>query len=646
MKPDREAGQRRSLRAALWFATLVAASVLSAAAAFALISDISLFNAANLTLQDWEVRNYAPHTPYDKNVVVVAIRESTLQYFPYRAPLDREYLADLLKAIASKHPRAIGVDYLFDEHSEQDKDEKLRQAISNLGVPIVVAYNGTGPGTTPSERANLAKFVPQKLRGDATLPEDPSAIVRDVALCVLEGPGHPLLGFAEALVNPAHHCVFPASSAMPGSNELVESVPIVWHGFPESEAGRREPKAFPEFCAEEIYATDTMRRMYRNDPSLSDPNCFVSQPGVGDILADRLAGKVVLIGAHLSYHDDKHRTPLLGDRGDPGWVPGVVIHAHEVAQLLEHTTPPQVGWRLDFLVALIFAFVGGLAGLSQYHVAWRIAGGTVFLIAFWIGSVALYHYFNAMTGLLSPSLAAVFNFAVMDSVSGREARRQRQFIQATFSRYVSPSIVEELIRDPAKASLGGERREMTFLFTDISDFTTFAEQMDTTTLAPLLNAYFDGATRIVLRHGGMVDKFIGDAVFAIFNAPVDLPEHATRAVQCGLELDTYFEDFRQNSGWKLGKTRIGINTGTAVIGNFGSSLRFNYTAQGDAVNVAQRLEGANKEFGTRICVSADTMKQCSGIQFRRVGEVHLKGRTQPVEVWEPLHESAAAPRAA
>src|SRR5262249_36172245 len=161
--------------------------------------------------------------------------------------------------------------------------------------------------------------------------------------------------------------------------------------------------------------------------------------------------------------------------------------------------------------------------------------------------------------------------------------------------------------------LGGERREMTFLFTDIQDFTTFAEQMDTTMLAPMLNAYFDGATRIVLRHGGMVDKFIGDAVFAIFNAPVDLPEHATRAVQCGLDLDNYFEEFRQNSGWKLGKTRIGINTGTAVIGNFGSSLRFNYTAQGDAVNVAQRLEGANKEFGTRICASADTMKRCAGI---------------------------------
>ena len=187
------------------------------------------------------------------------------------------------------------------------------------------------------------------------------------------------------------------------------------------------------------------------------------------------------------------------------------------------------------------------------------------------------------------------------------------------ARYVSPKLVEQMVEDPARLSLQGERRLMTYLFSDIENFTTMSEKLDSSDLALLVNAYLDGMTDIVLKHDGMVDKFIGDAVFAIFNAPLDLPDHAQKAVQCMLALDRFTESFRKEQrerGFPLGPTRIGVHTGVAVVGNFGSQARFTYTAQGDAVNTASRLEGINKYFGTRLCVSDATRILCRDIAFR------------------------------
>ncbi len=196
------------------------------------------------------------------------------------------------------------------------------------------------------------------------------------------------------------------------------------------------------------------------------------------------------------------------------------------------------------------------------------------------------------------------------------------------------------MRDPDKASLEGERRVMTYLFSDIESFTNMSEQLESHELARVLNAYLDGAAQEVLKFDGMVDKFVGDAVVAIFNAPVDLPNHAEQAVKCALAMDKFAFAFSQEQkarGIPFGITRIGVHTGPAVIGNFGSRDRFNYTAQGDSVNVASRLEALNKYFHTRICVSDATKDLCPGIVFRPIAEVVLKGKHEAVEVWEPLH---------
>jgi class 3 adenylate cyclase len=188
-------------------------------------------------------------------------------------------------------------------------------------------------------------------------------------------------------------------------------------------------------------------------------------------------------------------------------------------------------------------------------------------------------------------------------------------------------------------SLEGDRREMTFLFTDVAGFTTLSEQIGTQEVARVLNAYLDGMCEVILRFDGTVDKFIGDAVFAIFNAPTEQPDHYERAVRCALALDAYTERFRaeQNAaGIPFGVTRIGINSGVATVGNFGSKTKMEYTALGDAVNTASRLEGLNKYFGTRISVSEVTQPHCPGISFRPLGNITLKGKLTGLKVFEPV----------
>jgi class 3 adenylate cyclase len=327
-------------------------------------------------------------------------------------------------------------------------------------------------------------------------------------------------------------------------------------------------------------------------------------------------------------------------------MPGVIIHAYGLSTLLDGSKSPYATWRVNFFIALGLALIGAVLGMLNFHLLPRLVAMAAILAAYWASCVYIYAWGGLLFGLLAPGVAMIASFSAMDSLTGRDARKQRQFIQGAFSRYVSPKVVEALIEDPSRMSLEGERREMTFLFTDIADFTTMSEKIDSKDLARVLNAYFEGVTAVVLRHDGMLDKFIGDAVFAIFNAPVDLPLHANHAVRCAMEIDEFCEKFRREqnaTGIDLGITRIGVHTGTAVIGNFGSSSRFNYTAQGDAVNTAARLEGLNKEFGTHICVSGSTKILCDGIEFRPIGSVVLKGKAQSVEVWEPLHPGAMTP---
>ena len=224
--------------------------------------------------------------------------------------------------------------------------------------------------------------------------------------------------------------------------------------------------------------------------------------------------------------------------------------------------------------------------------------------------------------------------------------RQRQAVAerayASLSRYFSPNLAQELASDTDAIDLGGQRREIATLFTDITSFTALVETLEPSVLGPLLNEYLTGMTDIVFAHDGTVAKIVGDALHVLFGAPGEQPDHAARAVGCALALDEYAEAFRarcHKKGVALGVTRVGVHAGPAIVGNFGGGRFFDYTAYGDTINVAARLEAANKQLGTRICASATLAARVEKFRGRPVGDLVLRGRMEALRAFEPLRDA-------
>ncbi len=236
----------------------------------------------------------------------------------------------------------------------------------------------------------------------------------------------------------------------------------------------------------------------------------------------------------------------------------------------------------------------------------------------------------------------------------REARRRQSDAErahASLSRFFSPNLAERLAGDPSGLDLGGKRRDVASLFTDVAGFTTLVESLDPAILADLLNGYLGEMTDVVFTHDGTVAKIVGDAIHVLFGAPGDQPDHCDRAIACALGLDACAQAFRarwRERGVALGPTRIGVHAGPAIVGNFGGGRFFDYTAYGDTINTAARLETANKQLGTRVCVSAVAAERIPTFRGRPVGDLILRGKSEPLRAYEPLtrlaHEAPSTAR--
>jgi adenylate cyclase len=316
---------------------------------------------------------------------------------------------------------------------------------------------------------------------------------------------------------------------------------------------------------------------------------------------------------------------------------GVEIHANMVAGLLEQRFLA----RLPPLAAAVLAIVLGLAG-SLLQFRWQ-AGRSALLTAggvlvFGLISLALFAVKGWSVPALPALFAAVVPYGSFGLIAYFEVERKRREIRQAFGHYLAPAILEEILADPARLRLGGRTAEVTLLFTDLAGFTSLSERVAPSEVGRFLNRYFTEMTRIVFAHDGTVDKFIGDALVAFWGAPVADAEHALKACRAALAMQERMRTLREEmarEGLPELHMRIGVNSGEAIVGNMGSSDLFNYTALGDTVNLAARLEGANKEFGTSILISdAVRMRAGPAIRTRPLGALKVRGRSDETPVFE------------
>jgi adenylate cyclase len=229
-------------------------------------------------------------------------------------------------------------------------------------------------------------------------------------------------------------------------------------------------------------------------------------------------------------------------------------------------------------------------------------------------------------------------FAAASVISYAEARRREALVRSRFEQHLAPEVVRRIIETPGLLKLSGERREVTALFTDVEGFTAMTHRVDPAALVATLDNYFEGMATIVLAHGGMIDKIVGDAVHALFNALNDLEDHPRKAIDCAIALRVWSETFRHRPEVALmgfGRTRIGLETGPAIVGDVGIRTKLDFTAHGDAVNVAARLEAANKELGSSISIGPVAASRCNQSFLRPLGKITVGGRAEAIAVFEP-----------
>jgi adenylate cyclase len=271
-----------------------------------------------------------------------------------------------------------------------------------------------------------------------------------------------------------------------------------------------------------------------------------------------------------------------------------------------------------------------------------LVGATVVLLAIataWAGALSLALFADRLLDPLMPTSIAALVFVVASVTAYAGTRQREALVRRRFEQHLAPAVVRRIVEEPGLMKLTGERREVTSLFTDVEGFTAMTHRASPEALIAALDDYFDGAAGIVVEHGGMVDKIVGDAVHALFNAPIDLEGHPRRAVECAIALRDWTEDFRHRAepaAIGFGRTRIGIETGPAVVGDVGNRAKLDYTAHGDAVNAAARLEAANKELGSSICVGPAAVARCDPALFRPLGTIAVRGRGgETLAVFEP-----------
>lgn len=548
----------------------------------------------------------APRVAQDDRIVMVVYTDETLAATGKRSPLDRAILAKALRRIESFKPKAIGIDILIDQ--PQPEDPEIIAAFQSMTTSTSLAYASSAKATEKImlwQEEFLQGFLAQLAPGN----------VRRASIVIEADDDNVLRSWP---------------SRNPGSPDLL---PISMD--PGSGA------AFRDYSGSVTYRLP----LYNEEPVFSSIpidnfaiDALFENPEAADLFRRQIEGKYVLIGGHIQ-DIDLFETPMNRITGKPTW--GIEVFAHMLAQQLDGKRPAPLPDWVKVLAALTVVAVASLTALSNARAI--IVGAFIIVQLLMIALIPVYLQSHSVDTQGLPVFGWGAGWFLAFAAVGNAARaigsEQRKFAQSALGKYLPRDIAAEILRDPDSLALHGEKREIFVVFTDLEGFTKLSHAIDPEMVATLLNRYLDMLSEVVLQHGGTIDKFVGDAVVAFWGAPISRSDDGERAARAAVAMHLAGEEFRRSvpdGVPAIGKTRVGLHHGEAIVGNFGGEGRIQYTALGDSMNTAARLESANKQTKSNVLVSREAA-ELSGLDwYRPLGRIVLRGRSTPVEIMEPV----------
>ena len=559
-------------------------------------------------LYDLRATISARRVPIDPDIALVPYDQRTLMETGFRHSFDRPTLAGALANIDRAGVRAVGIVLRFDQPEAQD--DQVIAALQRMRVPVFLWFVTTATSREDSwndpEVARLGH-----MQQEAFFHRLMGRWIHPVSVRVEREPDYVVRQW------PKGEQALPLlPTAMSGRNTFPATASIHF--------------ALPK--SEEVFA--------------KYPIDLVAKQANLDWIVPVLRGRYVLIGADIPGVD---RVTMPYSRFNGGKTyPVLELQAQMLRQSLDGALmrPLPVTWLwLNALLVVTLATWAGLADLRYWQAI------PLIVAAFAIVAVLPLLFIWARLETLGfpvagAALGWIVAFSAATGVSRAVGSEERRFAQGALGRFLPKEVARQIIRDPGRLTLKGERRAIFALFSDLEGFTRFTHGLEPELTATILNEYLARLSEVVLAHGGTIDKFVGDAVVAFWGAPITMPEDAANAVACAWRLWEVGQEYSAlvaaRDGLKLGRTRVGLHFGDAIVGNFGGDIRIQYTALGDVMNTASRLESANKFTGTNVLISGEVVEQLPHLQVMPLGLVVLSGRATPIRIFQPVPHAKSA----
>ncbi len=532
-------------------------------------------------------------------IVIIAIDNDSLQKIG-RWPWDRKIHANLIEKIGQLQPAVIGYDVNFPEKSSEDSDALLAEAVKKAGNVILPKEADLSINKNKLKVNNLLLPIESLKSAAAGLgitntPPDQDGVFRKLPVIIYNQEGQAEISFANLIAN----------RYLAQSGKSIVQIPTDKNGkmIINFTGG---PKNFSVISAADILS--------------------------GNATSEQIKDKIILIGATAPDLHDEQLVPT----SSGVLMSGVEIHANAVKTIISQNFLKPLK---NFYQILIFLIVPMLLGLTICFGKIRLSAvfALISVFAYLVAAIILFDR-GFVLDIFYFIVVVIFSYLSLVVMKYFFTAKEKKFIQNTFSRYVSQEIIDEITANPEKLKLGGQKKELTILFSDVRGFTTISEKLSPEDLVALLNNYLTAMTDTIMELSGVIDKYIGDAIMAFWGAPIDEGRHAEIACLASLEMIKKLKakqpEWRKQYDVEV-NIGIGLNTGEAVIGNMGSDKRFDYTIMGDSVNLASRLESLTKQYGVKILISQFTkIKAGEKFIYRFLDRVAVKGKKEAVEIYE------------